>query len=46
MYSVHHLLNRTTAGVGGWIALLFMFAFKVEDKGSKDRAAVEDPAYE
>lgn len=46
MYSVHHLLNRTTARAIGWIALLFMRAFKVEDEGSKDRTVVEDPAYE
>lgn len=51
MYSVHHLLNRTTARGLGFIALLFMLAFKVEDKGSKKkkgkkRTAVEDLTYE
>lgn len=36
MYPVHHLLNRTTARGLGFIALLLMLAFKVEDEASKD----------
>ena len=34
MYPVHHLLNRTTARGLGFIALLFMLAFKVEGEAS------------
>lgn len=46
MYSVHHLLNGTTARDVGWIELLFMLAYKVEDERSKGRTPVEDLAYE
>lgn len=46
MYSVHHLLNRTTVRSIGGVVLLFILAFEVEDEGSKHRTAVEDLAYE